>query len=126
MSDAAYGELGDVHGMQAVAQQAEGYDGADLRVLAGRALHAAARRQLTSASGAARPSPGLLMVSSQDLTGAQTGFQPAAAWGVGHLQVLCTASLLPVLLLAQLLPRIQATWNPQICSPGTHSMVLQQ
>ena len=72
--------------MQAIAGQAEGYDAADLRVLADRALHAAARRQL--ASGLARHSPGALVVGLQELAEAQQGFQPAAAWGVGHLQVL--------------------------------------
>ena len=71
--------------MQAVAGRAEGYDAADLRVLADRAMHAAARHQL--ASNSARRSPGPLVVSSSDLAEAQQGFQPAAAWGVGHLQV---------------------------------------
>lgn len=73
--------------MQAVAGQAEGYDAADLRVLADRAMHAAARHQLAFSSGAARRSPGPLVVSASDLAEAQQGFQPAAAWGVGHLQV---------------------------------------
>ena len=70
-----------------VAGQAEGYDAADLRVLADRALHAAARRQLASGAGAARHSPRGVVLSSKDLEDAQQGFQPAAAWGVGHLQV---------------------------------------
>lgn len=73
--------------VQEVAGQAEGYDAADLRVLADRALHAAARRQLASGSRATKHSPGALLVSSTDLAEAQQGFQPAAAWGVGHLQV---------------------------------------
>ena len=73
--------------MQVVAGQAEGYDAADLRVLADRALHAAARHQLASGAGAARHSSRAVMVSSKDLEEAQQGFQPAAAWGVGHLQV---------------------------------------
>ena len=73
--------------MQVVAGQAEGYDAADLRVLADRALHAAARRQLASGAGTARHSPKAVVVSSKDLEDAQQGFQPAAAWGVGHLQV---------------------------------------
>ena len=75
--------------MQVVAGQAEGYDAADLRVLADRALHAAARRQLASGAGAgaARQSPRAVVVNSKDLQDAQQGFQPAAAWGVGHLQV---------------------------------------
>ena len=90
---------------QEVAGQAEGYDAADLRVLVDRALHAAARRQLS------RPLPGPLpasstpaltnpaahtlaavaaaasAVSAADFTKAREGFQPAAAWGVGQLQV---------------------------------------
>lgn len=77
--------------MQVVAGQAEGYDAADLRVLADRALHAAARRQLATRSGATRHSPRAVVVSSKDLEDAQLGFQPAAAWGVGHLQVCISA-----------------------------------
>ena len=91
--------------LQEVASQAEGYDAADLRVLVDRALHAAARRQLS------RPLPGPLppsstpaltslaahtlaaavangsAVSAADFAKARMGFQPAAAWGVGQLQV---------------------------------------
>lgn len=91
--------------LQEVASQAEGYDAADLRVLVDRALHAAARRQLS------RPLPGPLpaaaipalihpaahtlsaaagggsTVSAADFAKAREGFQPAAAWGVGQLQV---------------------------------------
>lgn len=78
--------------MQVVAGQAEGYDAADLRVLADRALHAAARRQLASRSRATRHSPRAVVVSSKDLEDAQSGFQPAAAWGVGHLQVCMAAN----------------------------------
>lgn len=87
--------------VQDVAAQAEGYDAADLRVLADRALHAAACRQL------ALPLPGPLSapttgrvnsmspqtaaaglsLAAADFAQAQEGFQPAAAWGVGQLQV---------------------------------------
>ena len=73
--------------VQVIAGQAEGYDAADLRVLADRALHAAARRQLASGAGAAKHIPRAVVVSSKDLEDARQGFQPAAAWGVGHLQV---------------------------------------
>ncbi|KAL3142931.1 hypothetical protein ABBQ38_003216 [Trebouxia sp. C0009 RCD-2024] len=82
----ARGARCDAAALQEVAGQAEGYDAADLRVLADRALHAAARRQLASGSRATKHSPGALLVSSTDLAEAQQGFQPAAAWGVGHLQ----------------------------------------
>lgn len=81
--------------LQVVAGQAEGYDAADLRVLADRALHAAARRQLASSSAVtrhSRHSHQALLVSSADLAQAEQGFQPAAAWGVGHLQVPLTFS----------------------------------
>ena len=83
--------------LQEVAQQAEGYDAADLRVLVDRALHAAARRQLSNPLPGPLPSipattPSLagksgLTVSAADLADARQGFQPAAAWGVGQLQV---------------------------------------
>ena len=82
--------------VQEVGGQAEGYDAADLRVLADRALHAAARRHLASGSGATRQSPRALVVSSTDLAEAQQGFQPAAAWGVGHLQVPCCPLYTPL------------------------------
>ena len=72
--------------VQAVAGKAEGYDAADLRVLAERALHAAARRQLAAASTTSSHSLAALMVSCEDLADAEQGFQPAAAWGVGHVQ----------------------------------------
>lgn len=92
--------------MQEVASQAEGYDAADLRVLVDRAVHAAARRQLstplpgfgapaltdaasTVAGGAPPGAAGGLAVSAADLAKAREGFQPAAAWGVGQLQVCC-------------------------------------
>ena len=95
--------------MQEVASQAEGYDAADLRVLVDRAVHAAARRQLSAplpgfrapaqtdtASSVAGGSPpgaaGGLAVSAADLAKAREGFQPAAAWGVGQLQVCCNLS----------------------------------
>ena len=71
--------------VQAVGAKAEGYDAADMRVLADRALHAAACRQLAAATRHAAPGP--LIVRSHDLADAQQGFQPAAAWGVGHVQV---------------------------------------
>ena len=74
--------------VQEVAAKAEGYDAADLRVLADRALHAAARRHLIPGSGA--QSSGALMISPEDLSDAEQGFQPAAAWGVGQLQVSLT------------------------------------
>ncbi len=73
--------------LQEVAAKAEGYDAADLRVLADRALHAAARRHLTPGSGADAQGSGALMISPEDLADAEQGFQPAAAWGVGQLQV---------------------------------------
>ncbi len=76
--------------LQAVAAKAEGYDAADLRVLADRALHAAARRHLTPGSGADAQGSGALMISPEDLADAEQGFQPAAAWGVGQLQVSLT------------------------------------
>ena len=72
-------------GVQAVGAKAEGYDAADMRVLADRALHAAACRQLAAATRHAAPGP--LTVSSHDLADAQQDFQPAAAWGVGHVRV---------------------------------------
>jgi len=56
-------------------------------VLADRALHAAARRQLAAGPQVAIQSRGTLLVSPGDLADAQQGFQPAAAWGVGHVQV---------------------------------------
>jgi len=76
--------------LQEVAAKAEGYDAADLRVLADRALHAAARRHLTPGSGADAQGSGALMISPEDLADAEQGFQPAAAWGVGQLQVYLT------------------------------------
>ena len=86
--------------LQEVAQQAEGYDAADLRVLVDRALHAAARRQLAAPLPGPLPGPatgqlagrgGRLRVSAADLADARHGFQPAAAWGVGQLQVSSTS-----------------------------------
>ncbi|KAA6429601.1 MAG: peroxisome biogenesis 1-like [Trebouxia sp. A1-2] len=82
----ARGAQYDLQHLQAVAAKAEGYDAADLRVLADRALHAAARRHLTPGSGADAQSSGALMISPEDLADAEQGFQPAAAWGVGQLQ----------------------------------------
>ena len=90
--------------MQEVARQAEGYDAADLRVLVDRGVHAAARRQLsTPLPGFGAPAQTLaassvargglsgaaagLAVTAADLAKAREGFQPAAAWGVGQLQV---------------------------------------
>ncbi|KAL0051151.1 hypothetical protein WJX82_002808 [Trebouxia sp. C0006] len=82
----ARGAQYDFQHLQAVAAKAEGYDAADLRVLADRALHAAARRHLTPGSGADAQGSGALMISPEDLADAEQGFQPAAAWGVGQLQ----------------------------------------
>ncbi len=73
--------------MQQVAAKAEGYDAADLRVLADRALHAAARRHLAAGSGLNVQGPGAFTISPEDLAHAEQGFQPAADWGVGQLQV---------------------------------------
>lgn len=87
--------------VQEVAAQAEGYDAADLRVLTDRALHAAACRQLSSplpgplpdpdagpvGSRASQSAAGGLSVGAADFAQAREGFQPAAAWGVGQLQV---------------------------------------
>lgn len=56
-------------------------------MLADRALHAAARRHLAAGPGADAHRLNALTVSAEDLADAQQGFQPAAAWGVGHLQV---------------------------------------
>ena len=95
--------------MQEVARQAEGYDAADLRVLVDRGVHAAARRQLsTPLPGFGAPAQTLaassvargglsgaaagLAVTAADLAKAREGFQPAAAWGVGQLQVCCNPS----------------------------------
>lgn len=91
--------------MQALADSADGYDAADLRVLVDRALHIAARRQLgtqqqqqhaaapagigqqrsqLTTAGSSQPKSYQLAVTAADLAAAQQGFQPAAAWGVGH------------------------------------------
>ncbi len=89
MSVNPHAEKADV-ALQDVAAKAEGYDAADLRVLADRALHAAARRHLTPGSGTDAQSSGALVISPEDLADAEQGFQPAAAWGVGQLQVSLT------------------------------------
>ena len=85
--------------VQAVGAKAEGYDAADMRTLAERALHAAACRQLAPSPGLQASAPAHLTVEEQDLGLAQEGFQPAAAWGVGHVQVqpflAITAVLIP-------------------------------
>ena len=78
-----------------MAGKAEGYDAADLRVLADRALHAAACRYLATGPApgpgpdarALASAPPALTISCEDLADAERGFQPAAAWGVGSHQV---------------------------------------
>ena len=107
--------------MQVVAGQAEGYDAADLRVLADRALHAAARRQLASGSGAARHGPRAVVVSSKDLAEAQQGFQPAAAWGVGHLQV--CAPPMDTAMLHPYMRKRNYFWKRKTCSACTSPII---
>ncbi|KAK9829370.1 hypothetical protein WJX72_005440 [[Myrmecia] bisecta] len=77
------------HNLQALASKADGYDSNDLRVLLDRAVHAAVRRQLadpTSLFGQIRKgvATAKLTVTGADLATAQTGFSPAASWGVGQ------------------------------------------
>ncbi len=67
--------------MQALADTAEGYDAADMHTLLERVLHAAVTRRLRGRPLAAAQT---LHVSSQDFKSAQSNFQPASAWGVGH------------------------------------------
>ena len=80
--------------MQALADTAEGYDAADMHTLLERVLHAAVTRRLRGRPSAAAQT---LHVSSLDFKSAQSNFQPASAWGVGHQrkgqQVGCCAAL---------------------------------
>ncbi|KAG2501630.1 hypothetical protein HYH03_000135 [Edaphochlamys debaryana] len=93
----ARGVRADPAALAAVAAAAEGFEGADLRLLLDRAIHTAMRRQLgnggPAAAAAAGAGPGggggngggrgaELALTEADLRGALEGFVPAPFWGV--------------------------------------------